>query len=69
MLYRCGHRGCDVCGARECDGNILRKVKDYVVCDSCMFKAVRLAADVAATFSTYVDPSRSCKDETGANNG
>lgn len=60
MLYRCGHKGCDVCGARECADALLKRYGDYLACESCVIKCLRLGVDVAASFSTFIDVERPC---------
>jgi len=68
MKYQCGHEGCDVCGARTCAGTTLKRFQYaggviYLVCDTCVRKAIVLAVQVSAEFSTYIDPSRPCGDK------
>ena len=61
MKYHCGHDGCDVCGARECDGTHLNRIADCKVCTVCISKAIRLAIQVSEQFSTRIDPGKPCK--------
>jgi hypothetical protein len=60
MIYHCGHRGCDVCGSRECAGMRLTKYGDILACNLCVIKALKLAIHVSETFSTEIDPSKPC---------
>jgi hypothetical protein len=61
MNYHCGHKGCDICGARVCKGTTLRKFGIYEVCDSCLQHAVWLAVTCAETFGgAVIDPAKPC---------
>jgi hypothetical protein len=64
MIYHCGHKGCDICGARECDPRMrvrLTKYHDYLTCDVCVRLAVKFAYEVAATFGgSEIDPAKPC---------
>jgi len=61
MKYNCGHSGCDVCGARQCDGDVtLKPVGRFVVCCYCIKKVVKLAVHVSESFSTCIDPANPC---------
>ena len=61
MKYHCGHRGCDICGARECTKVALKKYFDFIVCDCCLKLALKLAVQMAETFGgTIIDPAKKC---------
>jgi len=61
MIYHCGHRGCDICGSRECAGANLKKYRsDIIACDFCLIKCLRLGIQVSETFSTMIDPDKPC---------
>jgi len=73
MKYYCGHRGCDVCGARDCDrpGVLLNRQSvyksgqkmDILICDWCMKTAVRIAVEMAETFGgCCIDHAKPCGD-------
>ncbi len=63
MIYNCGHKGCDVCGRRECD-LILNKIKsywEYNICEYCLKKAIKLAIDMAESFrGTIIYMAKPC---------
>jgi hypothetical protein len=68
MKYICGHKGCDICGARECAHTSLKHYRahysgrsvDLFVCDDCTIKAIKLAIDVTESFSTMIDLDKPC---------
>lgn len=69
MIYNCGHRGCDVCGGRECTGLELKKYKriagdEIIVCFFCTMKALKLAISMAESFGgTVIDVTKPCGRE------
>lgn len=65
MKYHCGHLGCDICGSRQCAGANLNKFAEYIVCHTCIIKAIKLAIHVTEDFSTYIDPSKRCGNVGG----
>lgn len=61
MNYQCGHKGCDVCGARTCTGTHLEKVGKYEVCESCIELSVRTTVHLCETLGgTIIDPAKPC---------
>lgn len=61
MIYECGHRGCDICGIRICDGATLQKVGTVEVCKPCVSMAVSLALKMAQQFGgTVIDLKKTC---------
>ena len=62
MNYKCGHKGCDICGGRKCDGLVLTNIGEYIVCKYCVQKAIKLAIHVSESFSTYIDLDKPCGD-------
>ncbi len=62
MIYHCGHRGCDVCGRRECTpGAILKRYWEYTICEYCLKKAIKLAIRMAEDSGrTIIDVSKLC---------
>ena len=63
MLYHCGHRGCDICGVRECSKRLrpLNWRGPYLICEPCLTTAVKFAYEAAATFGgTIIDSSKPC---------
>ena len=67
MKYNCGHKGCDICGGRECAGQELkpgRNLKPYndlIICDYCLMLALRYAIRAAETFGgTIIDVNKPC---------
>lgn len=74
MLYKCGHRGCDICGRRECSRweVRLRQYGDNLACETCVNKSVDLARHVAETFGgCIIDLDERCDIHTkrGAHDG
>jgi len=64
VKYHCGHKGCDVCGARECAGMYLKTYGEYVVCEFCLNKAIGVAVRMSEEFGgTIIDPSKPCGRE------
>ncbi len=62
MIYNCGHRGCDVCGRRECDPNpTMKRYWEYTVCEYCLKKAIKLTINMAESFGGIViDVAKPC---------
>ena len=60
MKYNCGHLGCDICGGRECARLVLKKVGEYIVCDSCLHRAIWFTVLASQSFSTFLDLDKKC---------
>ncbi len=62
MIYNCGHRGCDVCGRRECDPlPTMKRYWEYTICEYCLKKAIKLAISMAESFGgTVIDVAKPC---------
>ena len=65
MKYNCGHKGCDICGARQCGsypGNfLLEHHGKYIVCLDCKILAIKIAIEMAETFGgTIIDVNKKC---------
>ena len=60
MKYHCGHLGCDICGARECnDVKVIRfcnspNASDLLICESCTIRALKFAIQAAETFGGII---------------
>lgn len=63
MKYQCGHLGCDLCGARECDSmnyNLhLERWSNFIVCLDCVVRAIKQVHDKGITFNEII-PDRKC---------
>lgn len=62
MQYACGHRGCDLCGVRECEGvTLLRRSQGgHEVCQSCLWAAVGTVIRLASQWAVFLDVGKSC---------
>ena len=65
MKYRCGHEGCDICGARKCGSYPatypLEHFGKYIVCLNCKIIALKIAVEMAETFGgTIIDLDKKC---------
>jgi len=65
MKYRCGHSGCDLCGARHCDTYPnLEHVGTFHVCNRCIVSAVKFSYEAMCVFGgTCIDPAKPCGNE------
>ena len=63
IKYKCGHGGCDICGARTCAGTDLKHLGKYDICPYCLNNAIKLAIHVSESFSTIIDVDKKCAKE------
>jgi hypothetical protein len=63
MIYKCGHEGCDICGGRTCAGLGLKIIGNFIVCDSCIHKSIKISYDMACYFGgTTIDTNKPCME-------
>ena len=66
MTYNCGHKGCDLCGARQCDhpSMVLELFSiggvPYEMCDTCIRIAVKFTVYASQTLSVRIDLDKLC---------
>ena len=65
MIYHCGHKGCDICGVRQCGSSPINFPLEYhgkyIVCLNCKIVALKIAVEMAETFGgTIIDLAKPC---------